>query len=124
MDIPTVSLPTVDISDPQPEDPARYTAWVLNKAKSARPDKVNCLLELNNPKRFLKLNLKPKQGRSQNIDGIMIFLTGIEQERACTQCQNGNGVFNGCVTNKNIANGACANCAYSSHAKSCQLYSK
>jgi hypothetical protein len=62
--------------------------------------------------------------RPEKLNAAFAQIAGERQWRPCDCCQKGNGPFLGCVVATNFANGACANCACSWHARKCNFHVK
>ena len=61
--------------------------------------------------------------RAEKKRAIFAQLSGVEQERPCERCHNKRGPFEQCVVTPNVANGACASCAYTK-ARNCNYHNQ
>lgn len=134
MDNSPSTLPPIAPTDPQPTEITHLTAWALANARFLRPVKAGILERAGQSARLLKFNREARRGRSPknpldltrtpNVDAVLIYLFGKEADTPCIRCTKGYGIFDGCIVEKSMVSGACANCAYSSQARRCNLRGK
>ena len=62
--------------------------------------------------------------RSENVEAVLMQVTGTIADISCESCLRGAGPFQGCVVSELCGRGACANCYYGSDRRRCNLRRK